>query len=573
MANLLRSHCVFIIVAVALISHSTGSGEFFLGFQHYTNRDNRAVSGQCCDGDSVASSCPDFCDLIFEVTVMGIDGGATLSRLHPGKPIGDTNDFQFISNGAMQPMVYMFQKWTGGITINVVVYDVDLPGSKPEVVDEFMIPFSQSSETSIYSLVRGIGNRPFNSSSLELFGTYRCSFGYYGDDCATDCIRNPVPGICPGLPRTTTLTALPSTTCRPSVVSVSPTTTTTTTTATATTTISSAFISKSSEAIDRSSTRRSETSTPLVVSEHVTTNNISLLPETTFDLSTTTISSDTTDGSATLGEITKGSSQEVTKERETSTPVGGSEHVIYSNTSLLPESTATSRTIETTSSDPTALSTQTQPSLVNFTSTDSIRTTMNSTGKGNHTFTPGVANASETWIPSLDLSTTKDILTNIMTRASQSEQRSTTRNIASVPATKASTVDMRLSSTNTPISKTAPSETTTKDTLPSDTGSGQKTTHTLYNSTRVVRTLNTEPINERVSAGNEEQIWPVIVGAVVGGLALIALVVIFVYVKKQRHLRTKQDIYNVNPRKWQIPKTEENGTSGRSDLPLETEIY
>lgn len=49
----------------------------------------------------------------------------------------------------------------------MVVYDVDLPGSKPEVVDEFMIPFSQSSETSIYSLVRGIGNRPFNSSRYD----------------------------------------------------------------------------------------------------------------------------------------------------------------------------------------------------------------------------------------------------------------------------------------------------------------------------------------------------------------------------------------------------------------------
>lgn len=66
--------------------------------------------------------------------------------------------------------------------------------------------------------------------------------------------------------------------------------------------------------------------------------------------------------------------------------------------------------------------------------------------------------------------------------------------------------------------------------------------------------------------------WPAIVGGVLGIMAIIAVLSAFIYVRKLKAQQKKtEDIYNVNPQTW-ILDTNENGTSGMSEIALETEL-
>ena len=53
---------------------SNGGGSFFVGFLGYANPTNEKFDGRCCDDDPLLSNCEDFCDLLFDVSVKGLDG-------------------------------------------------------------------------------------------------------------------------------------------------------------------------------------------------------------------------------------------------------------------------------------------------------------------------------------------------------------------------------------------------------------------------------------------------------------------------------------------------------------------
>ncbi|XP_045216307.2 uncharacterized protein LOC123566368 [Mercenaria mercenaria] len=68
--------------------------------------------------------------------------------------------------------------------------------------------------------------------------------------------------------------------------------------------------------------------------------------------------------------------------------------------------------------------------------------------------------------------------------------------------------------------------------------------------------------------------WPGIVGGVLGGVAVFAAAAFICYWNRQRKLQKRQEIYNVNPKILRnFEEFEENGTSGRADVPMETEQY
>ncbi|XP_025078469.1 uncharacterized protein LOC112554712 [Pomacea canaliculata] len=65
--------------------------------------------------------------------------------------------------------------------------------------------------------------------------------------------------------------------------------------------------------------------------------------------------------------------------------------------------------------------------------------------------------------------------------------------------------------------------------------------------------------------------WELILGCVLGGMALISLLGFLFYLRKQRAMLKRQEIYTVTPRLVSV--VEENGTAGRSDIPVETAEY
>ncbi|XP_060589082.1 uncharacterized protein LOC132744382 [Ruditapes philippinarum] len=68
--------------------------------------------------------------------------------------------------------------------------------------------------------------------------------------------------------------------------------------------------------------------------------------------------------------------------------------------------------------------------------------------------------------------------------------------------------------------------------------------------------------------------WPGIVGGVLGGVAVFAAAGFICYWNRQKKLQKRQEIYNVNPKILRnFEEFEENGTSGRADVPMETEQY
>ncbi|KAK3583536.1 hypothetical protein CHS0354_026120 [Potamilus streckersoni] len=85
--------------------------------------------------------------------------------------------------------------------------------------------------------------------------------------------------------------------------------------------------------------------------------------------------------------------------------------------------------------------------------------------------------------------------------------------------------------------------------------------------------INTEGSTPRelfpVDSSDPMEYWPIIVGSILGGLALIALIGFLVFYRRYQKARWRQDIYNVNPKI--LHRLEENGTTGRSDVALETE--
>ncbi|XP_048735859.2 uncharacterized protein LOC125651336 [Ostrea edulis] len=119
---------------------------------------------------------------------------------------------------------------------------------------------------------------------------------------------------------------------------------------------------------------------------------------------------------------------------------------------------------------------------------------------------------------------------------------------------------------------------TTKNKLPTNRVAGISTpepTPSLSTSFPISSTHQTSkeiPGDGKTINDDAMKYWPAIVGGVLGIIAIIAVLGVFIYVRKLRAQQNKtEDIYNVNPQTW-ILETNENGTSGMSEIALETEL-
>ena len=62
------------IIPLLQVSIVNGTGKFFVGLLSYDNTGNLAYNGSCCDGvKDVNGSCVEFCDLVFDIKVYGLD--------------------------------------------------------------------------------------------------------------------------------------------------------------------------------------------------------------------------------------------------------------------------------------------------------------------------------------------------------------------------------------------------------------------------------------------------------------------------------------------------------------------
>ncbi|XP_061183446.1 uncharacterized protein LOC133191726 [Saccostrea echinata] len=134
------------------------------------------------------------------------------------------------------------------------------------------------------------------------------------------------------------------------------------------------------------------------------------------------------------------------------------------------------------------------------------------------------------------------------------------------PATQQSTVSILKIIEKHPLTKVTVDTPTTDPPLSSSTNSFEFSKSSTHQVSPNIPDGGPKTIDDDVM-----HYWPAIVGGVLGILAVIAVLGVFVYVRKLRAQQKKrEDIYNVNPQTW-ILETNENGTSGMSEIALETE--
>jgi len=121
---------------------------------------------------------------------------------------------------------------------------------------------------------------------------------------------------------------------------------------------------------------------------------------------------------------------------------------------------------------------------------------------------------------------------------------------------------------SSPSSVTSGINNETKFTSPTEsTKQNQRTTSRDH---REVSSMMPLRASEKTDDDDAMKYWAPIVGGCLGALALVGLVGYFVYRSKQRALIKHQEIYVVSPP--MAHAIEENGTSGRSDVPMTTAL-
>ncbi|XP_048237313.1 uncharacterized protein LOC125372182 [Haliotis rufescens] len=103
-----------LLCCVATVPPTSSNGKFFVGFLGYKNNGNLGYDGECCDGErDSAGHCMETCDLIFQVSVYGLDRGNITNKRPSRRPINDTNSFMFSDEykHAINPISFDFKKW------------------------------------------------------------------------------------------------------------------------------------------------------------------------------------------------------------------------------------------------------------------------------------------------------------------------------------------------------------------------------------------------------------------------------------------------------------------------------
>ncbi|KAK7495991.1 hypothetical protein BaRGS_00012692 [Batillaria attramentaria] len=143
-----------------------------------------------------------------------------------------------------------------------------------------------------------------------------------------------------------------------------------------------------------------------------------------------------------------------------------------------------------------------------------------------------------------------------------SMHRGTTTIIGSASATALSpTTTLAMTTATTTPTPTTRTTTTATTTAPSSSTGSDVTSHVTTIGSPAVTTKADDPM----------EYWPVILGCVLGGLIIIALLGFLIYSRRQKAMIKRQEIYTVTPRIVSV--VEENGTSGKSDIPVETTEY
>ncbi|KAH3834204.1 location of vulva defective 1-like [Dreissena polymorpha] len=208
--------------------------------------------------------------------------------------------------------------------------------------------------------------------------------------------------------------------------------------------------------------------------------------------------------------------------------------------STLFSSTSTTTTIEELATSSLSSSTTSTPFPATYPST-TTETTPSTTTAAKTTTTAAA--------PTTETSTITIQVAPISTLPTTTSTSLTTSSSSSLTTTSSKTVTTKPNHTPSP----------TVSRLPISTSGGIRPTTVEETSTRI----------EKVSA-----VWPYILAGVLGALAIAALIIFMVYLRHKKELRNRQEIYNVNPKVLRnFEEFTENGTTGRADVPMETEQY
>ncbi|XP_069136794.1 uncharacterized protein, partial [Argopecten irradians] len=183
-------------------------GQFYVGFLGFINPQNLNFTGQCCDGPRTETGCLDSCDLIFEVSLKGIDSVPSRPSEHP---IDNAKAVFFPTSleGVTNPLTFTFRRWPGQVNITVDVYDIDdNNGSSLTLIDMFLFNFEHEGPSLDFIYMHEMGMRSHDPSELRMVFRYGCDPSYYGQNCAIDCLTYPDSQHCPDSPTTPVLTGV-----------------------------------------------------------------------------------------------------------------------------------------------------------------------------------------------------------------------------------------------------------------------------------------------------------------------------------------------------------------------------
>ncbi|XP_060068851.1 location of vulva defective 1-like [Ylistrum balloti] len=580
------------------------NGQFFVGFLGFANLQNFNYNGECCDGRMTETGCLDFCDLVFEVSVKGIDSDPSSGKRPSEVPIDNDNAILFPTSyeGVINPMTFDFGKWTGHVNITVDVYDIDENDAEtaaPELVDKFHFSFSHDGPSLDFIYMEQTGQRSKNPSKLRMVFRYGCDPYYYGQNCSIDCLVYPNNEECPDTPF------------NPGHTGVTDWMLLSTTTPRGTTNKQCGFTRKpqstgngndngsQSELCENDTTPFTDRTTVEAnggsTTQRIgTTTNGSLSTPDNITISTSppSVTTKSTDslGTQSMSSVTNNAIIHHFKTTASSAPnnVNESLSAITTGTSNIHDS-STSNSLHTTSTSmPNISLTSTLVQNIDSSTRENIEIstkqptyTMHEvdSGTGSHIH---VLNSSSTTTATkeneLNLGGSTQVSIQSSTGSPSNIQRSTGSSV-NIQSSTGNQINIQ-SSIGSQIS-TSPknvenSNGSSTNILSGSTLSTNKDGADIRHVTPSIdykittETTTDAGLNPTVSKDAMDY-WPAIVGGVLGALVLVAIVTFIFYYRKQKALLKRQDIYNVNPKRWALQPPLENGTTEKSEVALETE--
>ncbi|GFS18907.1 hypothetical protein ElyMa_003275100 [Elysia marginata] len=516
-----------------------GTGKIYLALLSYKTADD--VIKTCCD---VVSNSNGLCD---EDNMCGLSFYISLASFERVKAALLPAPLAWKS-GTLTPTVFEFDGWAGGETtigLRLVMGDLMTDG---HLIDSASAALTIAGPSDFYS---NLTIRTDMGAEAQFIYRLACDTSYAGDDCATNCLEQPQLQVCkaqarqgPGgvnnrgvsqqalkyfgspLARCPNHPGVPTSTVSPSdeVSSGTPT--------------GASSLSSSSPSAATSSSETSSPPTTAITDGDLATDIFGTnKPGGGSSLPTTIVPSvvPTKVQTSELPDITSTSSQSLESSSgidslyTTTTPT----HTTQAMTPKAPSTTQTTTIVSTQQQPIPTTSASVLPTLI--TSTQPLLTTAAST----KTSPMSTSSARQT---SLFKTTLEQQPTVTATPTLPAGQTTATTSIPTQPATLPVVQYTSTDPAHDPVTS-RPSVTIPE--FPATTALAQ-------------------------TAKNPMRYWAIIVGGVVGGLAVMAILGFLLYRSRQKTLQKRQEIYTVTPQS--ISSIEENGTSGRSDVPMTTAL-